>query len=168
MSRFPTGVSVITTLAGDGKPWGMTCSSLTSVSLNPPVLSVCLGTWSRTLAAVRTHGSMAVNLLGVRGLAAAETFASAAPGQFDRIPWDLADGSGLPRLRDAMAFAVCQVAGTHGVGDHVVVFGEVLSVDLGMEVPLLYGLRQFAVWPGEGPPGDERAGETRSISDIGV
>jgi hypothetical protein len=47
----------------------------------------------------------------------------------------------------------------------VVVFGEVLSVDLGIEVPLLYGLRQFAVWPGEGmpatavPSGDERAGE---------
>jgi flavin reductase (DIM6/NTAB) family NADH-FMN oxidoreductase RutF len=152
MSRFPTGVSVITTLSADDKPWGMTCSSLTSVSLNPPVLSVCIGIWSRTLAAVRTHGRLAVNLLGVRGLTAAEAFASAAPGQFDRIPWDPADGSGLPRLRDAMAFAVCRVVGTHAVGDHVVVFGEVLSVDLGMEVPLLYGLRQFAEWPGEGVP----------------
>jgi flavin reductase (DIM6/NTAB) family NADH-FMN oxidoreductase RutF len=167
MSRFPTGVTVITTLTDDGTPRGMTCSSLTSVSLNPPVLSVCIGIWSRTLAAVQTHGRLAVNLLGVHGLAAAEIFASAESGQFDSVPWYLADGSGLPRLRDAMGFAVCQVIGTHSVGDHVVVFGEVLSVDLAMGLPLLYGLRQFAAWPGNGSPTEATVTSTPSTPTPG-
>src|SRR5215469_15478693 len=104
MSCFPTGVAVVTTVARDGTPWGLTCSSLASVSLNPPVLSVCMGVWSRTLAAARDHGSFAVNLLDVHGIGAAEIFASAAPGRFNRVRWRPAEMAGLPRLEDTVAF----------------------------------------------------------------
>jgi flavin reductase (NADH) len=150
MSCFPTGIAVVTTVASDGTPWGLTCSSLSSVSLRPPVLSVCMGVWSRTLAATRDHGSFAVNLLSVHGLAAAEIFASAAPGHFNRVRWWKADTADLPRLEDTAAFAACRVIATYRVGDHVVVFGEVTAVDCGEDIPLLYGLRHFAAWPGDG------------------
>jgi flavin reductase (DIM6/NTAB) family NADH-FMN oxidoreductase RutF len=150
MSCFPTGITVVTTVARDGTPRGLTCSSLSSVSLSPPILSVCMGLWSRTLAAVRDHGSFAVNILSVHGLAAAEIFASAAPGHFDRVQWRPADVAGLPRLEDTAAFAACRLIASYEVGDHVVVFGEVIAVACGEDIPLLYGLRQFAAWPGDG------------------
>lgn len=150
MSCFPTGIAIITTVARDGTPRGLTCSSLSSVSLSPPILSVCMGIWSRTLAAVRDHGSFAVNIMSVHGLPAAEIFASAAPGHFDRVEWCLADIADLPRLADTVAFAACRVVATYEVGDHVVVFGEVTTVSCSESIPLLYGLRQFAAWPGDG------------------
>jgi flavin reductase (DIM6/NTAB) family NADH-FMN oxidoreductase RutF len=150
MSCFPTGIAVVTTVARDGTPRGLTCSSLSSVSLSPPILSVCMGVWSRTLAAVRDHGSFAVNILSVHGLAAAEIFASAAPGHFDRVQWRSADMADLPRLEDTAAFAACRVIATYEVGDHVVVFGEVTAVNCSADIPLLYGLRHFAAWPGDG------------------
>ena len=149
MSCFPTGIAVVTTVARDGSPSGLTCSSLSSVSLCPPVLSVCMGLWSRTLVAVRDHGSFAVNILSVHGMAAAEIFASPAPGRFNRVPWGSAGTTGLPRLDDTVAFAACRVIATYGIGDHVVVFGEVTAVDCGEDIPLLYGLRRYAAWPGE-------------------
>jgi flavin reductase (NADH) len=149
MSSFPTGVSVVTTVDADGRPRGMTCSSLSSVSLDPPVLSICLAVTSGTLSALRSHGSFGVNLLGVQGTGAARLFADSSQSHFERLPWRPAGDTGLPRLRDdTIAFAACRVVDTKIVGDHVVVFGEVACADCADEAPLLYGRRQFVGWPG--------------------
>jgi flavin reductase (DIM6/NTAB) family NADH-FMN oxidoreductase RutF len=149
MSAFPTGVAVVTTVGSCGEPRGLTCSSLSSVSLAPPILSVCLGAWSGTLAALRAHGHFAVNLLGTHGRDVAELFANASSDHFDRLAWRPAAEAGLPRLcQGTLAFAACRVVATQLVGDHVLVLGEVISADCADGVPLLYGLRQFAAWPG--------------------
>ena len=63
MTRFPTGVTVVTAMDGGGRPQGMTCSSLASVCLRPPTLLVCLRTLSATQRAVEATGAFAVNLL---------------------------------------------------------------------------------------------------------
>jgi flavin reductase (NADH) len=148
MSSFPTGVSVVTTVDGRGRPRGMTCSSLASVSLNPPVLSVCLSVTSGTLSALRARGAFAVNLLGARGSTLARLFADSSVSHFDRVPWHPAEGSGLPRLGDdVIGFASCRVADAKLVGDHVVVFGEVTGTDSDSGAPLLYGRRRFLGWP---------------------
>jgi len=152
MSRFPTGVAVVTALDGAGTPWGCTCSSLCSVSLRPPVLAVCLARWSRTLRAVGESRGMGVNIVGADGQAIAELFASMRGDQFDRVRWRPLGGSGLPVIDAAIAFAECKVTGTHEMGDHVVVFGTVMSVECRAGVPLLHGLRGYAVWPGAGVP----------------
>lgn len=152
MSSFPTGVSVVTTVDAHGRPRGMTCSSLASVSLDPPVLSVCLSVTSGTLSALRARGSFGINLLGVRGSDLARLFADSSRSQshFGRVPWYPAEGSGLPRLSDdVIAFASCRVADAKLVGDHVVVFGEVTGTDCDSGAPLLYGRRQFLGWPEE-------------------
>ncbi|QYA95672.1 flavin reductase family protein [Streptomyces anulatus] len=161
MSSFPTGVSVVTTVDADGRPRGMTCSSLSSVSLDPPVLSVCLSVTSGTLSSLRSHGRFGVNLLGDSASPVARLFADSAQYHFDRVPWRPADDSGVPRLGgDTIAFAACRVADTKLVGDHVVIFGEVLDADCGTGNPLLYGRRQFAGWPGgtQGGPAGPPAG----------
>ena len=149
MAGFPTGVAVVTTMAG-GAPRGMTCSSLCSVTLTPPTLLVCLRSASPTLAAVLDRTGFAVNLLDGRAAPTAQLFASGVPDKFDRVDWWLDQGWGGPRLPGAAhAAANCRVVRTELVGDHVVVFGEVDELWLGGSGdPLLYGRRRYAAWPG--------------------
>jgi flavin reductase (DIM6/NTAB) family NADH-FMN oxidoreductase RutF len=130
MGSFPTGVSVITTI-GDGGPRGMTCSSLTSVCLEPPILAVCLHTTSSTLSALTEIGRFAVNLLHARGERAAQVFASAVADRFALV---------------AFAIAECRVVSTTELGDHTVVFGQVGSVSQSSASPLVYGRRSFRSW----------------------
>jgi flavin reductase (DIM6/NTAB) family NADH-FMN oxidoreductase RutF len=157
MSNYPTGVAVVTGVDADGRPRGMTCSSLAGVSLAPPVVSVCLSVTSTTLSALRAHGYFGVNLLGAGGSAVARLFAGSVPSPFERVPWRAAPATGVPRLDgDTIAFAHCRVADTKLVGDHVVVFGEVFDADCGDGTPLLYGRRRFAGWPS--PAGNAQAG----------
>lgn len=147
MSAFPTGVSVVTTVDPDGLPRGLTCSSLASVTLNPPTLLVCVHAGSSTLEALRARGWFAVNLLHARGRAAAELFASAVADRFAKIAWAPSRVNDLPLLvGDAFAFAECRVAGLMTVADHLVVLGEVAEVACAPDAPLLYGMRRFAAW----------------------
>ena len=153
MSRFPTGVCVVTTVAASGEPFGLTCTSLSSVTLRPPTLLVCLQQRSRTLAALRASGRFAVNLLHARGRQAAQVFAGSRPDQFAAVRWRRSEPAGLPWLvDDAFAYADCDVAGLQPVGEHVVVFGQVTTVACDTDVPLLYGLRQFSSWQPEPSP----------------
>lgn len=148
MAGFPTGVSIVTAFDRAGRPWGMTCTSLCSVSLSPPILLICLRCDSPTLDAVLSGGSFAVNLLHDQARPAAELFASGAPNRFDRIGWHTEGNTSGPHLIDsAHTIADCTVAGSRVVGDHTVITGQVGSaVQLRPQQPLLYGLRRYASW----------------------
>ncbi|MFJ8860098.1 flavin reductase family protein [Streptomyces sp. NPDC102451] len=150
MSTFPTGVSVVTGLDREGGPWGMTCSSVCSVSLDPPTLLVCLREGSPTLAAVREQGGFAVNLLHEGARETAELFASGNPRRFELTPWTQDPDAGGPHLvRDAHTVADCTVVLTQPVGDHVTVFGRTRRITRqSTRPPLLYGMREFRAWPG--------------------
>jgi flavin reductase (DIM6/NTAB) family NADH-FMN oxidoreductase RutF len=148
MSAFPTGVSIVTALAPDGVPWGMTCTSLCSVSLDPPTLLVCLRNGSPTLDAALAGGGFAVNLLHQAGRRAAELFASGDPQRFDRLPWTAEGTARGPHLVDAAhTIADCRVTDVHEVGDHAVVMGAAVAViRLSSQRPLLYGMRRYGQW----------------------
>jgi len=147
MSAFPTGVAVVTSVDADGKPRGMTCSSITSATLVPPTLLVCLRVGSATLEAVSSRGGFAVNLLHAGAQRAAEVFSCPEPNRFSCVSWKPSAG-GLPWLvDDAFAVAECQVSDFLTVGDHAVVLGEVTRTAQVAGTPLLYGQRRFASWP---------------------
>jgi flavin reductase (DIM6/NTAB) family NADH-FMN oxidoreductase RutF len=147
MSIFPSGVTVVTTCDRDGSPRGLTCTSLCSVSLRPPMLLACLRNDSETLAVLRGRGAFAVNLLHAGGQATAKLFATPVRDRFARVAWERTPSCGLPWLSsDAHAVADCLVSRTFQAGDHTVVFGAVDSVISQPGRPLLYGLRQYAVW----------------------
>jgi flavin reductase (DIM6/NTAB) family NADH-FMN oxidoreductase RutF len=154
MATLPAGVAVVTTTAPDGRPWGMTCSSICSVSLRPPILLACLREQSPTLAALLESSVFAVNLLHDRAEATATLFASGAADRFDRVPWSREPVSGVPHLVEAAhAIADCSVEQTLRVGDHLVVFGTVHRVRTQPERsanPLLYGMRRY--WSLAGVP----------------
>jgi flavin reductase (DIM6/NTAB) family NADH-FMN oxidoreductase RutF len=152
MNSYFTGVTVVTSVDGSGRPHGLTCNSLVSVTLEPPTLLVCLDRRAGTLAAVRESGAFAVNLLAERARPTAEVFASRAPDRFASVSWEPSPYCGLPRLvGDAFAIAECVVTDMHTVGDHVVLFGSVLDIALdtesGPDTPLLYGMRSFSRRP---------------------
>jgi flavin reductase (DIM6/NTAB) family NADH-FMN oxidoreductase RutF len=162
MAGFPSGVSIVTAQGGDGLPYGMTCSSLCSVAVDPPTLLVCLRAASPTLAAALGGACFALNLLHDGARPVAELFASGLADRFDRIVWRLDGPARGPHLvEDAHAIADCDVAGTTRVADHVVVFGQVRRVlrPRAEPVPLLYGLRRYASW--KGINGSAERGEER-------
>ncbi|MFG1791177.1 flavin reductase family protein [Nocardia sp. NPDC049149] len=153
MSTFPTGVSIITTGRPGGAAAGMTCSSVCSVSLDPPTLLICLRKGSQTLDAVLRESTFAVNLLHDGARSAAEVFASNITGRFDQVEWCNDPSFGGPHLmQDTHSIADCRISRTLSVGDHQVIFGEIFRVTQESPEqarPLMYGLRRFSSWPAE-------------------
>lgn len=148
MASFPTGVSVVTARHGTDPPWGMTCSALCSLSVNPPTLLICLRTRSPTLGAVLASGAFAVNLLRGDAEPVAALFASGAVDRFEQVAWKPSARTGSPALVEAAhAIADCTVERTHPAGDHVIVVGVVQAVErFRPQSALLYGFRQYGEW----------------------
>jgi flavin reductase (NADH) len=149
MAQFPSGVAIVTAVGADGRPWGMTCSSVCSVTPSPPTLLVCLRESSPTLNTVLERKTFTLNLLHDDAQQVAELFASGAPDRFDQVLWDVPATAAGPHLSQyAHAIADCRVTRTEAVGDHVVVFGEIYDVaERHGNTPLLYGLRTYGSWP---------------------
>lgn len=147
MSNFPAGVVVVTTASPEGILYGMTCSSMVSVTLAPPTLLVSLRSSSPTLAAIRQRGCFAVNLLSVHGVYAARLFSSPTPSRFSRIAWKASPVMRLPWLVEhAFASADCQLAETYPVGDHMLTIGQVTIIHQSAGQPLLYGQRRYSAF----------------------
>jgi flavin reductase (DIM6/NTAB) family NADH-FMN oxidoreductase RutF len=148
MATFPSGVSVVAAFDAAGRPWGMTCTALCSVTTAPPTLLACLRQGGPTLDAVLGTGAFTVNLLheGARGTA--ELFASRDPDRFAKISWHApANGLGPHLTTAAQATADCRVTEVSPIGDHMVVFGQVVRAGLADNgAPLLYGLRRYGRW----------------------
>jgi flavin reductase (DIM6/NTAB) family NADH-FMN oxidoreductase RutF len=150
MTAYPTGVAVVTAIDDDGSLHGMTCTSLTSVTLNPPTLLVSFHRKSGTLRAARRRGRFGVNLLHARGRRAAEVFSTAVEDRFGEVRWQHSDVTGMPWLtEDAHAFAGCVVRESIEVSDSEVVLGEICEIVQERDLPLLYGMREFSVWTAE-------------------
>lgn len=149
MTTFPTGVGLITAMDANEHPWGMTCTSLCSVTLEPPTLLVCLRRGSPTLEAVLTSREFALHLLHDSACSTAELFASGAPDRFARVNWHMTTAYKGPHLLDAAHFiADCQVVHSKTAGSHIVVFGEVHQITRQSDAPpLLYGFRRYTSWP---------------------
>ena len=126
LGRIPTGLYVVTTLAG-GRPLGFVGSLLMQVGFEPPSVCIAIAKSREHLAAIRAHGRFAVSVLddASQGLMGA-FFKRHEPG---RSPFDGLEHrpspAGLPLLGGALAWIECRVSGEHPTGDHVVVFGTV-------------------------------------------
>jgi len=147
MSRFATGVSVVTTLDG-ARPAGITVNALSSVSLDPPLVMVALDRSRFITPMVRTHGRYAVNVLGEGQSALSDCFAHApvSPSreEFCGASWH-AGSAGLPLLDGAIATLECTVVETFSAGDHDLFIGRVddLANEGEHPMPLLYYRRRY-------------------------
>jgi len=138
MGRFATGVTIITSAGEGGALVGMTVNSLTSVSLDPCLLLVCLKRGSITGAAIRARRSFAVNLLAADQADLALRFARPVEDRFAGLGVALTD-QGVPLIDGAAAHIVCDLHSITEIGDHDVIFGQVTrSVHDNAAEPLVF------------------------------
>jgi flavin reductase (DIM6/NTAB) family NADH-FMN oxidoreductase RutF len=126
LSRFASGVTVVTTSC-DGRPYGLTVSAFSSVSVAPPRVLVCLDNGSDSKPFVERSGCFAVHILGREHVALGARFAKLDPNASD--PFEgLAHSkghTGSPILRECLAWLDCRVESALKVGDHTVFVGAV-------------------------------------------
>jgi len=137
LGQFPTGVTVITTTAGDGRPTGLTASAFTAVSLTPPLVLVCVAHSSQSHPALRASGRFAVNILTTAQEDVSRRFATTLPDKFDGIA-HRAGALGQPILDGALAYLECLTVSTHVEGDHTIFVGRVEHAGAAAGEPLLY------------------------------
>ncbi len=136
LGRFATGVTVVS-CSSAGEPVGMTVSSFTSVSLDPPLISFCVIRGSVTGDAVLRAGSFAVNVLSNDQQAISTAFAGAVDDRFAGIEF-LRGENGSPLLAGAIAHIECETHARHEAGDHVLVLGHVSRLSAHAGEPLLF------------------------------
>ncbi len=123
LGRYATGVAFITA-APDGEPAGLIVNSLTSVSLEPPLVSFCPSRTSLTWSRMRRAGRFGVNVLGQHHEHFAMRATPAGANRFAGLNWELGR-SGAPLLTDALATLECEIVAEHPTGDHWIVVGQV-------------------------------------------
>lgn len=134
---FATGVTVITALQPDGTPRGFTANSFTSVSLDPPLLLVCLARSAHSCPVFAEAAHFAVNILADDQAAVSGLFASRAPDKFQRCQW-VAGPAGVPLIEGALARFACARAQLVEAGDHLVLIGRVEAFESRAGGPLGY------------------------------
>ena len=128
MSQFPTGVTVATTMDLRGRPQGMTASAVTSVSLEPPLVLVCVNHAADFHGAMSAATGFALNVLSSEQEHLSRRFAEERSDRFDGVAFHTGPG-GLPLLAGVVAHVVCEKEGAHEAGDHTVFIGRVTGGD---------------------------------------
>jgi len=121
--RFATGVAFVTA-APDGEPAGLIVNSLTSVSLEPPLLAFCSARSSLTWSRMRWAGRFGVNVLGRQHERFAARATPAGADRFVGLDWEFGR-DGVPLLTNALACLECEIVAEHPAGDHWIVVGRV-------------------------------------------
>jgi 3-hydroxy-9,10-secoandrosta-1,3,5(10)-triene-9,17-dione monooxygenase reductase component len=128
LGHFATGVTIITAVDA-GEPVGLAANSFTSVSLDPPLVLFCVAHSSSTWPRIERAGTFAVNILGEGHEALSELFARRGADRFATTPWR--EGmSGAPVLEDAIAYLDCRFEAEYPGGDHRIILGRVLDLDV--------------------------------------
>lgn len=130
MGRFATGVTVLTTFSA-GHDHAMTANALTSVSLDPMLVLVCVEEDARFHDAVLDSGVWGVSVLGAGDRPTADWLSTPGRplhGQLDRIPFHRGESTGVALLEGAHATVECATTDVHPAGDHSIVVGRVLSM----------------------------------------
>jgi flavin reductase (DIM6/NTAB) family NADH-FMN oxidoreductase RutF len=152
MSRFATGVTVATTCQGNRR-LGITVNAFTSVSLNPPLVLICIERASRVRDAFIKSGFFAVNILSSEQEDLSACFAGNSANRFEQFcdaPSHV-EATGAPVLDESLGFVDCRIEQVYDGGDHDILLGRVLALGVGEGQPLLYYRSHYI------HPEDERA-----------
>ncbi len=150
LGSFASGVTVVTTQEPETKrPVGLTVSAFTSVSLDPPLVLVCLGKNSTSHAAFSANGHFAINILAQDQVDLSNRFASKLEDKFDGIEYRLGVGN-APVLSASAAHLECSVNKVYDGGDHHIFVGLVLATSVKPDAkPLLYFRGNYATLAGD-------------------
>jgi flavin reductase (DIM6/NTAB) family NADH-FMN oxidoreductase RutF/pimeloyl-ACP methyl ester carboxylesterase len=138
MGCFATGVTIVTAHGADGKPIGLTANSFTSVSLDPPLLLVCIANNAGSAEALRMAESFAVNVLQIGQQPVSNLFAGKGEDRFAGTRWEVGE-YGAPILPSSLGIFECRHYALHEAGDHFLLVGRVEKASFEpRRDPLLY------------------------------
>lgn len=143
LSRFPSGVTVVTTKDILGNLHGMTVSAFCSVSLAPPMILVCIEKATASHDSFGESGVFVVNVLHESQRHLSEHFAAPAENKFSDVEFHLGI-DGVPVLSHALANVECRLKHAYGGGDHTIFVGLVENVTIGEGDPLVYFHHAYA------------------------
>ena len=135
LGAFATGVTVVTTMDADGSPRGFTANSFTSVSLDPPLILVCLAKRAASCPVFQAAESFAVNILSEDQKAVSTAFSSPGVDRFTTVDWS-ARATGCPILADVVAWLDCRMQEVVDAGDHYILIGRIVDYDYAPASPL--------------------------------
>lgn len=138
LSKFASGVTVVTTKDNVGKLHGITVSAFCSVSLEPPLILVCIEKTSASHFAIAECGAFVVNILSENQIEHSNQFSLSIPEKFNGI--DHFEGvAGLPVIENAFVQLECKLVDSHDSGDHTIFIGHVENSNVNdTKKPLLY------------------------------
>ncbi|MDT4740611.1 flavin reductase family protein [Bradyrhizobium sp. WYCCWR 12699] len=142
LGTYATGVTIITAAAPDGKPYGLTCNSFASVSLNPPLVLWSLVVYSSSLTIFQNASHFTVNVLGASQQALASKFAKSSDDKFTGVDWTPGLGN-APVLAESVANFQCRSVNRYYGGDHVIFLGAVEAYTYNTTEPLLFARGAF-------------------------
>jgi flavin reductase (DIM6/NTAB) family NADH-FMN oxidoreductase RutF len=138
LSHFASGVTIVTTCDADQRPTGLTASAFSSVSLDPPLVLICVDHKSNSFPHLQGSGKFAINILHREHENLSRRFASSKiDNKFDGVEFRLG-ALGLPLIDEALASLECRTVNAHVEGDHTIFVGRVESITVGTGEPLVY------------------------------
>lgn len=137
LGNFLTGVTVVTCVDALGRPRGITANSFTSVSLDPPLVLVCVAKSADSFGAFLNASGFGINILAGHQKPMSQLFASKSPEKFHSLDW-IAGEAGAPLFRDVNTWFDCVTRQQVDAGDHMVLIGEVLGFSSPGGSPLGY------------------------------
>lgn len=143
MARLPTGVTIVTTSDASGRWWGLTASSFTPLSIDPPLILVCIALDARCHRAFATAQGFRVNVLGIEHERLAARFAARGTDKFAGGEFR-ADDDGLPALPDAPLGLRCRTVEQRDHGDHTILVASVEETRVRRDgSPLVHADRRY-------------------------
>jgi len=135
--RFATGITVVTAMDHDGNPHGMTANSFTSVSLEPPLVLVCVDHRAKMLETLKRADGFGINVLSEVQRDLSQAFARRGENRFNGVEWH-AGQTGVPLLPGALAWLECALVNAVNAGDHAILIARVDHAACHEGRPLLY------------------------------
>ena len=163
LSQFATGVTIIATKEDDGTPRGFTANSFTSVSLDPPLVLVCVARSAASCDIFKAAKHFSVNVLAEEQKDISGLFASQRPDKFEIAPWHPGK-TGTPVIDAALAWFECAQHQLVDAGDHVILVGRVEYFGQGRGRPLGYFRGAYFTLGLEDPLVDAVVQRRRSLS----
>ena len=137
LGRFPSGVTVVTTKAEDGTDEGMTVSAFCSLSLEPPLVLICIERTASVHEALTRAPGFVVNILSAKQEQIARRFSIVDIDRFEGVGFSRSRND-IAVLDDVLAIIECRRFAMHDAGDHTIIVGEVEAGRAESGAPLLY------------------------------
>jgi flavin reductase (DIM6/NTAB) family NADH-FMN oxidoreductase RutF len=165
LGSFVTGVTVVTTVDASGEKRGFTANSFTSVSLDPPLILVCIAKGTSSFSAFAVAKTFAVNILAEEQKATSSAFASRGLDKFAGISWRLGS-AGAPILDAVAAWIECELHQQVDAGDHLILIGRIVDLGHSDRTPLGFVAGNYVSFSLERKAGEATQDHVASVGGV--